>query len=156
MTSEHFAKRSGQDHLCLPRACCVPPAWSNGETNFLFCQIDVSHVIRKGHQNTLHGERKGNLIWRGIRQCRHILLLLIVIYSKWKFARLLMTHYITGRVIHCGTFVISALAVKGNSSRFLSSTLISDNRPRDKGGRKGHFLIRCHLYSWRFDCWKRR
>lgn len=51
-----------------------------------------------------------------------------------------MTHYITRRVIHGGTFVISAPAAKGNSSRFLSSTLISDNRPEIKEGEKAIFL----------------
>lgn len=51
-----------------------------------------------------------------------------------------MTHYITRCVIHSGTVVICAPAAKGNSSWFLSSTLISDNRPEIKEGEKAIFL----------------
>lgn len=63
-TTSEYLRRSGQDHLCPPGTCCVPVEQNNGETNFLFCQSYVNHVIRKCCQNTLSGERKGNFILR--------------------------------------------------------------------------------------------
>lgn len=56
-TSEYL-RRSGQDHLCPLETCCVPVEWNNEETNFLFCQSYVNHVISKSCQNTLQEQRK--------------------------------------------------------------------------------------------------
>lgn len=58
-TTSEYLPRSGQDHLCPLETCCVPVGWNNEETNFLFCQSYVNHVIRKPCQNTLQEERKG-------------------------------------------------------------------------------------------------
>lgn len=119
-----FLWRSGQDHLCPLETYCVPVEQNNEETNFLFCQNYVNHVISKSNQNIPEEERKGVFHFKEILEFHSL-------YCLWLSSILnenlpdLLTYYTSAcySLLHlCDFFVQWA---KGNSSCFLSSFLIS-------------------------------
>lgn len=151
-TTFEYLGRSSQDHLFPLGTCCVPAEQNNEETNFLFCQNYVNHVIRK-HSSW---GKKGKFHFKEILKLQSF-------YSLWLPS--ILNEDLPGCLDMLlptiqfipAPFVIFALAI-GNSSRFLLSTLISHNQTQIKEAKKAIFLsdvtFTLNPWKWKGDEWK--